>query len=196
MKPKLQPNNNWLIIDPHPNLRKICNEVTLPLSQEHQILVDKMVSFIDASYYEMADQYQIKKGIAIAAPQLNTLVRIIYIHFNEPIKKLENGEIEYLEHKYLLANPKIVSESVMWSYLESGEGCLSIDQVYQGYVYRKKKIVVEAYNLLQAKKEQYCMDGILSICFQHELDHLNGILYYDRINQKDPFVKKEGAVKY
>ncbi|MDQ0513833.1 peptide deformylase [Mycoplasmoides fastidiosum] len=194
---KLIPNNNWLAIDPADVLRVKCNPVTLPLSNEHLELIAKMQAFIDSTFDDTADQLGIKKGIAIAAPQLGVPVRIMYIHFREylPDPLNEANEPIEIEHKYLLANPVIVSESLQDSYLSTGEGCLSVETKYEGYVYRKKKIIVKAFNLFTNQDEQYAMDNFLSICFQHEFDHLNGVLYYDRISKTEPFKVKEGAFR-
>jgi len=133
-----------------------------------------MVQFIDDSFYGVNDK--IKAGIAIAAPQIGFMKKVIYVHF------------EYLdkEYKYLLANPKVVSESRVVSYLKGGEGCLSVDDKHEGLVPRKLKIVVKGYDLLDNKEVQINADGILSICLQHEIDHLSGIMFYDHINKQDP----------
>jgi peptide deformylase len=92
----------------------------------------------------------------------------------------------------LIANPKIVGESIVNSYLKSGEGCLSVEQDHPGVVKRKSKIIVKALNLLDNNREVVIeAEGILSICLQHEIDHLYGILYYDHIKKDDPFFAEE-----
>lgn len=68
----------------------------------------------------------------------------------------------------------------------SGEGCLSIEEEIKGYVPRFSKIKVVGYDE-NDKKITLTLTGLESICFQHEIDHLNGILFYDHINKEDPF---------
>jgi peptide deformylase len=86
-----------------------------------------------------------------------------------------------------LANPKIISYSQGFTYLEGGEGCLSVPKSHKGIVPRRAKVIVEAIDLLDNNKViKIKASGILAINLQHELDHLEGILYYDHINKKDP----------
>ena len=67
-----------------------------------------------------------------------------------------------------------------------GEGCLSVNREVEGHVPRYARVTVEGYDEegnkigIRAREE-------LSIAFQHEIDHLNGILFYDRINKNKPF---------
>lgn len=173
----------------------------LPLNADHAVLVAKMQAYVDATYRGDAKKLKLKKGIAVAAPQMGVSVRIVYIHFNENTAQPSadaNRPVppRFVEHKYLLANPKILSESVDYVYLANGEGCLSIEKKYPGYVFRKRKVVVEAVDLLDNNTtKQIVMHNFLSLCFQHELDHLNGILYYDRISRTNPFELKPNATK-
>ena len=94
-----------------------------------------------------------------------------------------------------MVNPKIVVNSIKKTYLEGGEGCLSVDEEHRGYVYRDFKIVVKAYNDLTGKEEHITARGYDAIVLQHEIDHLDGILFYDRIDKNDPFKIIEGAVR-
>ena len=98
------------------------------------------------------------------------------------------------EHSYCLINPRIVSESIKKSFLQSGEGCLSVDADHKGYVYRSYKVTVKAYDLLVEKDVEYVFTGFAAIVAQHEIDHLKGILFYDHIDKKNPFKVINGAV--
>ena len=60
---------------------------------------------------------------------------------------------------------------------------------------RYNKVVVEAYDIFEKKDITITAYGYLAICIQHEYDHLDGALYYDRIDKKDPFKKDFGAVE-
>ena len=65
-------------------------------------------------------------------------------------------------------------------------GCLSVDEEHRGYVYRDFKIVVKAYNDLTGKEEHITARGYDAIVLQHEIDHLNGVLFYDHIDKLNP----------
>jgi peptide deformylase len=135
-----------------------------------------MVAYVDACYAKKDKEYGIRPGIALAGPQVGLLKKVIYIHFNQN-----------QEYRYLIANPKIVAESMVCAYLGEGEGCLSVEHEYNGVVRRKNKIIVKAYDLINQKDIVINAEGVLAICLQHEIDHLNGVLYYDRINKNQPF---------
>lgn len=171
----LEPSKDWIYFDSDPLLRQKCQEVT-KLDENDILIISKMVSYIDACYDNKDKKYKIKPGIAVAAPQMGLLKKIIYVHFKE-------GDVE---NKYLLANPKIISQSMVFSYLSSGEGCLSVKQDIKGNVPRNYKIVVEGTDLFTGEKVSFSAVELLSICLQHEIDHLDGILYQDHINKKSP----------
>ena len=90
-----------------------------------------------------------------------------------------------------LANPKIISESTQVGYLDSGEGCLSVKDEHPGYVFRHARIKVRGYDLIQDKNVVISAEGYFAIALQHEIDHLSGILFYDRIDKNNPW--KEDA---
>lgn len=122
----------------------------------------KLHSMID----NMADTLDARDdGAAIAANQVGVLKRIIVINY----------ENEYLE----LINPEIISFSGKQS---KYEGCLSYPG-YVGLVSRYENIKVRYYN--RNGIENFIeRNGNLSICIQHEIDHLDGILFIDRVEEK------------
>ena len=87
---------------------------------------------------------------------------------------------------YILINPKIISNSVEKIYVDGGEGCLSVNREVEGIVPRYARVTLEAYDMdgnkitVRAREE-------LAIAFQHEMDHLNGIMFTDKINKKNPY---------
>ncbi len=180
MKNNLKPSMDWIIYDDNPKLKEKSEEVVFPISELEKETIEKMVSYIDASYYDEAEKYNIKPGIGMAAVQMGLMKKIIYIHFDD----------NEIEHKYLLANPKVIKEFSNNSFIKSGEGCLSVKEDVEGYSIRKSKIIVEAINLYDNQKITIEADSFLSSCLQHEIDHLNGILFYDRINKFNPFYSK------
>lgn len=178
---KIMPNKNWIIYDDNSIMRQKSAQLVLPLTNEDNDIISKMISYIDASYNNEDIKYDIKPGIGIASIQLGYPKQILYIHFNE----------NDIEHKYLLANPKIILESYNKSYLSKGEGCLSVIKPHKGFSIRKSHIIVNAFDLFTNQNIEIKAKNLLSICLQHEIDHLNGIFYYDKINKSDPFYNEK-----
>jgi peptide deformylase len=86
----------------------------------------------------------------------------------------------------------VISFSQGFCYLSDGEGCLSVEKKVDGFVPRRMKILIEAIDMNnENKKIKLSAHGFLAIALQHEIDHLNGILYYDHINKEDPFFVDE-----
>lgn len=133
----------------------------------------------DTSFRE---KHHLREGVGLAAPQIGKNIRALVVYFEE---ENEDGSIRVIDHR--LINPKIISESVKKVYLSGGEGCLSVDDEHKGYVYRNYKILVKAYEVSQGKEVVITARGYEAIVLQHEIDHLNGVLFYDHIDKKDPF---------
>ena len=166
-------------------LAKKCEEVNLPLSEEDRKTLLDMVEYLKVSQDdELAKKYNIRPGVGLAANQIGLNKRMIAIYFED----------EDRTHEYALVNPKIVSYSVKLCCLDSGEGCLSVEKDVEGYVYRYYKVTVKGYDALTNKDVTIKARGYLSIILQHEIDHLEGKLYTDRIDKKDPFKIIEDAI--
>ena len=174
------------IVTDKKELRKKCEEVKLPLSEEDKTLLLKMIDYLKVSQDdELASKYDIRPGVGLAANQIGINKRMLAIYY-------ENGN--GTETVYGLVNPVITSYSVQESYIDAGEGCLSVKKDMPGYVYRHYKVTVKAYDVLEEKEITIKARGLLSIILQHEIDHLNGLLYTDHINKDDPYFVKEGAI--
>lgn len=118
-------------------------------------------------------------GVAIAAPQIGEALRIIVI--SGRVKAIVNGENEK-EKKYkdeVFINPVILKSSREKAEME--EGCLSVRWLY-GKVKRSAKVEVEAYDE-SGKKMRRGASGLLAQIFQHEVDHLEGILFIDKAKE-------------
>lgn len=166
-------------------LHEKCDEVTFPVSKEDKELLFDMVEYLKVSQNdELAEKYNIRPGVGLAANQIGLKKRMIAIYF------VDEKETVY---QYGLVNPKIISYSVKQCCLDSGEGCLSVPKDVEGYVYRYYKITVKGYDVLTDKEVTIKARGYLAIILQHELDHLDGMLYTDRIDKKDPFKVIEDA---
>ncbi|HLS23133.1 MAG TPA: peptide deformylase [Pseudogracilibacillus sp.] len=173
-----------IVRDGHPALRKKSKEVNFPLTDEERNLLQKMTDYLKNSQdEEIAEKYDLRSGVGLAAPQLGVNKRLISIYFEH------DGTL----HDYQLVNPKIISHSVEQAYLVNGEGCLSVDEVIEGYVVRYHRVRVRAYDL-DGNEMNLRLKGYPAIVIQHEIDHLNGIMFYDHINEANPFHAPENAV--
>ncbi|MEK4424275.1 peptide deformylase [Solibacillus sp. FSL K6-1523] len=176
-----------IIRDGHPTLRTRAEDFTFPLSAENKKLAGDMLQYlINSQDEDMAEKYGLRGGIGLAANQVNCLKRMFALHLED-----EHGE----QLSFVACNPKIVSHSVEQTYLTNGEGCLSVDRAIPGYVPRYSRITVK-FMTVDGEEKKMRLSGLPAIAFQHELDHLNGVLFYDRINAKDPFAEIENSTPF
>jgi len=142
-----------IIKDPDPRLRKKSVELEKDnlKTEEFKTLCQDMMSTMQA-----------KDGIGLAAPQIGQNIRLIAIN-------IKDGAV-------CLINPKIKHAS--WSKEWDEEGCLSIPHTF-GKVKRPKSITCTFLNL-EGKKNKIRAKGLLARVIQHEIDHLDGILFIDK----------------
>lgn len=178
-----------IIREGHPTLRKVAEEVTVPLSEENIALGKEMLEFLKNSQDPVkAEEYGLRGGVGLAAPQLNHSKRIIAVHVpSTDLDKPENGL------STIMYNPKLLSHSVQEVCLGDGEGCLSVDREVPGYVVRPARITV-SYTDVDGNKQKLRLKNYNAIVVQHEIDHLNGIMFYDHINEQNPFALKDGVL--
>lgn len=185
---------NDIIREGHPTLRAISEEVTFPLSDQDIILGEKMMQFLHHSQDPvMAEKLGLRGGVGLAAPQLDISKRIIAVLVPNPEDEEGNPPKEAYSIQEVMYNPKIVSHSVQDAALGDGEGCLSVDRNVPGYVVRHARVTVDYYDKT-GEKHRIKLKGYNSIVVQHEIDHINGVMFYDRINPKDPFAVKDGML--
>jgi peptide deformylase len=146
-----------ILIVPDPILRKTARAVTPADAQTVQQLVPAMF----ASMYKAP-------GIGLAAPQVGSLLRVVVIDL-APDK---------VPAPITLINPEIVAKSGEMATRE--EGCLSLPEQY-AEVTRPARVTVR-YQDENGVKRQIEADGLLSACIQHEIDHLNGVLFVDYLS--------------
>nr|WP_282440886.1 peptide deformylase [Bacillus pumilus] len=174
-----------IVRDGHPVLRQTAEAVELPPTEEEKQQLADMIEFVKNSQdADMAEKYGLRPGVGLAAPQINISKRMIAVHCED-----EDGE----EYSYALFNPRIVSHSVKRAYLATGEGCLSVDEAIPGFVPRYQKIRVKA-TTLEGEDIDIRLKGFPAIVFQHEIDHLNGIMFYDHIQKDQPFAEPDNSV--
>ena len=163
-------------------LRTVSKEVKLPLTKEDKKAIDSMIEYLhDSQIEELSEKYDLRPGMGLSAIQLGIPKRYFVV-----VDEVDEGEFE----TYVLINPKMISNSVEEIYVQEGEGCLSVNRPVEGIVPRYARVTFEAYDLdgnivhIRAREE-------LAVCFQHELDHLNGILFVDHIDPKNPYKNQE-----
>ena len=169
-----------IVKDSNPIMRKRSLPVEMPLSKEDKETLDQMLDYLKKSQDEKyAQKHNIRAGVGLAAIQIGLLKRMFVIYY-----ETDNGPVQYQ-----LVNPQIIESSIRKCALEQGEGCLSVDEVHEGYVHRNYKIKLKAFNALQNKEIIISASGFDAVVLQHEYDHLNGVLFYDHIDQGKPFVR-------
>ena len=185
---------NDIIREGNPTLRAVAEDVTFPLSDEDIILGEKMMQFLRNSQDPViAEKMGLRGGVGLAAPQLDISKRIIAVLVPNPEDAEGNPPKEAYSLQEIMYNPKVVGHSVQDAALGDGEGCLSVDRDVPGYVVRHARVTVEYFNK-EGEKQRVKLRGYNSIVVQHEIDHTNGIMFYDRINKDNPFAIKDGLL--
>jgi peptide deformylase len=173
-----------IIQDGHPTLKKVAGDVPMPPSKEDQHILKSLLEYIQNSQDpKIAEQYELRPGVGLAAPQINISKKMIAVQTKD-----DKGQLK----SFALFNPKIFTHSMEKTYLNTGEGCLSVPEIIPGYVPRYSRIKVQG-NDINGKEIMVCLKGLLAIVFQHEIDHLQGVMFYDHINKEDPFAVPEQA---
>lgn len=170
-----------IIRDGHPTLRKRAEKIDTPVSEEIKILGEKMMEFLlNSQDPEKAEAYDLRPGVGLAAPQVNQSIRMAAVHIPD------DEEDEGVVFSDVLVNPVIKRQSVKKTALPTGEGCLSVDEDIEGYVARPRRITLE-YTDLDNQVHEIKLKDYPAVVVQHEIDHLNGILFYDHIDPDSAF---------
>lgn len=177
MLPKLK-----ILDEQNKMLRTVSREVEFPLSLKDKNLIHDALKYLEMSQIELyADKYHLRPGMGLAFIQLGVPKRIFVV-----VNEVDEGVFE----KYVVINPKIISNSEELVYVEEGEGCLSVNRPVDGIVPRFARIKIEAQNE-DGEHVTLRLREDLAVAFQHEMDHLDGILFVDRIDKKNPFKNKD-----
>ncbi|MFL7867471.1 MAG: peptide deformylase [Anaerolineales bacterium] len=153
---------------PEPVLRRKAHPVT-KFDENLQTLIDDMI-----------DTMRDAPGVGLAAPQVGISERVIVVEYAEPEEVEEGEEPKEVEPKlYVMVNPEIVKSSP--ETVVGVEGCLSIPALV-GEVERAHEVRIKGLSRRgQAMKLK--VDGWLARIFQHEIDHINGVVFTDRATQ-------------
>jgi len=138
-----------------------------PVLREKSKKVEKMDNKLASLVKDMVDTLKEQGAVGLAAPQIGITRRVIIISLDDKIKIFINPEIEVLDKRNI----------------ESNEGCLSIYSIKDFNVNRFSKVKVKAKDL-KGNDVTLVAEDLLARIFQHEIDHLNGVLYIDRLDRK------------
>jgi peptide deformylase len=148
-----------VILFPDPVLKRVCDPAD-PGDPHHRAVALDLIETLDSA-----------PGVGIAAPQIGEPLRIAVIDATRSLRHSASAQ-----GRFVLFNPEIVSRNGEQLFRE---GCLSIPE-YTGNVRRAQQVKVRALGL-EGADVQVTAEGFEAVVFQHELDHLDGILFLDRI---------------
>jgi peptide deformylase len=165
-----------IVSTPDPVLRRKARKITT-FDKDLEVLIKDMV-----------ETMRIAPGVGLAAPQVGVSERLIVVEYAENEEEDEDAP----KKLYVVINPEIVAASE--TMVSGMEACLSIPRI-MGEVDRHEKIIVKGLNR-QGKPAKIKVSGWLARIFQHEIDHLEGVLFTDRASrvwraQDDEVIKDE-----
>ena len=171
-----------ILDEKHKILRTTSKEVEFPLSNEDKKTIEDIITYLTMSQIEKYyTKYDLRPGMGMAFIQLGIPKNIFVIVEEIDDEKFRN---------YVIINPKMVSHSEELIYVGEGEGCLSVNREVEGIVPRYARMTI-TYQDMDGKKQEIRVREDISVAFQHEMDHLNGILFVDKIDKKNPFKDKD-----
>ena len=164
-------------------------EVPDPLLRSTSAPVERIDSDLKRLVKDMFDTMYEAPGIGLAAVQVAVPRRLLVIDLQDP-DPVPEGEEEGppVKRPHVFINPEIVYRSdARKSY---NEGCLSIPEQYAEI--ERPDIVRARWLDVDGKEQEGQFDGLMSVCLQHEVDHLNGVLFIDHLSRlkRDMIVKK------
>jgi peptide deformylase len=156
-----------IIVLPNDHLRQRSRKITV-VSDE----IKKLIADMESATLDWEDSRAHEVGVALAAIQIDSPFRVVIIRNDFEDKKNRSFSV--------FLNPQITKYE--GEIVEDYEGCLSIRDIY-GKVPRHAKVRVKAMNV-EGKEVRLKVDGFLARVFQHEIDHINGIVFVDHIKDK------------
>ena len=155
-----------------------------PLLRKKSAPVDQVTKEMAKFAQDMLETMYSFKGIGLAAPQVNRRIRLFTAdcrpsdHEGARYHLEDSTDLEKkIDQPIIIFNPVITKKEGKTTY---DEGCLSVPSYYET-VTRYEYIEVEGLNI-NGEKIEFKVDGLLSICMQHEIDHLDGKLFIDRLS--------------
>lgn len=171
-------------------LRETCKKVNLPLSSDDLACIKGLYEYvIVSSIDDLVKKYKIRPGVGIAAPQVGITKRMFAMNAEDFLD--EKGT----RYTYAVINPVITEKSKQMVYLPGGEGCLSVDRPTTDLVTPRHYAIKAKCALLdiatgKVRNVTLNLEGYPAIVFQHEYDHLDGIMYVDKMFKVDELDKE------
>lgn len=174
-----------IIREGHKTLTTVAKEVNLPLSKADKTLLKDLLTFvINSQNPELVEKYNLRPAVGIAAPQVNVSKRMFAVHVTD-----FDGTL----YSYALVNPIVKRKGENLIYLPGGEGCLSVDRETEGLTPRYDEVIVEGLSFDIETGEltpiELTVSGYIGIVFQHEYDHLNGVMFTSKLFLELPHAK-------
>ena len=170
-------------------LREKCTKVNLPLSSDDLACIRGLYEYVLASAIDdLVKQFGIRPGVGIAAPQVGVTKRMFAMNADDFLD--EKGT----KYNFAVINPQIIEKSEQLTYLPGGEGCLSVDRptpelVTPRHYWIEAKCTLLDFNTNKLKSVKLKLAGYPAIVFQHEYDHLDGVMYVDKMYKVDKLDK-------
>ena len=182
-----------IIKEGHNNLTLASKEVSLPLSNVDKKTLREMAKFIvNSQDEEISKKYNLRAAVGLAAPQINILKRMFAIDVRD---------LDGTRYQFVLVNPIIVNHSNELIFLPDGEGCLSVDRETKGLLTPRFQTITFEALMFDLPTEELIpitmtLSGYVAIVFQHEYDHLNGVLFTSKMfssleNAKPAYILEE-----
>jgi peptide deformylase len=153
---------------PDPRLRRVSEPIETVTEAIRQLAADMLEIMYD------------EPGIGLAAPQVDEPIRLVVVDTDWTEPEAERNPL-------ILVNPEILEREgkIVWQ-----EGCLSVPD-FQAEVERSARVKLRAWDL-DAREVVYDAEELQAVCFQHEIDHLDGKLFIDRISRlkRELYVQK------
>ena len=163
-------------------LHQVSKEVTFPLDDETKKQIEDALVYLELSQDEkIAEEYNLRPGMGLSFCQIGIMKRIFVV-------SEDYGDGTF--GRYVVINPEMISHSEEKIFVGEGEGCLSVNRPVEGIVPRYARATFKAFD---ENGDEYTIRvrEDIAIAFQHELDHLNGILFVDKIDPKNPYKDKD-----
>lgn len=169
-------SRDQIITLPNKHLRERSRKVGLITAE-----IKEIITAMEAATLDWEDSREHEVGVALAAVQIDKMYRIVVVR----------NDFEHKENRdfTVFINPVITKYE--GKIVEDFEGCLSIKDIY-GKVPRYEKVRVKAISI-EGKEFRVTADGFLARVFQHEIDHTNGIVFIDHIQENSEAFFKLGA---
>ncbi|MCG8683426.1 MAG: peptide deformylase [Desulfobacterales bacterium] len=161
---------------PEPSLKKPSTTV--------DAIDDEILKLIE----DMGETMFHDSGVGLAAPQVGINKRVIVYDAHASDSETEPEEKAFTA----LINPEIIAKSEE-TFISENEGCLSVVD-FRSDVKRHVRVTVKALNI-EGKKLEFHAEGLLAVIMQHEIDHLDGILFIDRISSLKRAMYKKKRLK-